>query len=63
MLQEKKAKVSFCKQIDTANQLCQRWTSWMEGQTYCYKLTCQGDTVQWFRNDGRSGTARIGEGD
>jgi len=46
-----------------ANQLCQRWTSWMEGQTYCYKLARQGDTVQWSRNDGRSGTARIGEGD
>jgi len=46
-----------------ANQLCQRWTSWMEGQTYCYKLTRQGDIVQWSRNDGRSGTARIGDGD
>ena len=44
-----------------ANQLCQRWTSWMEGQTYCYQLTRQGDTVQWSRNDGRSGTARIGD--
>jgi len=44
-----------------ANQLCQRWTSWMEGQTYCYKLTRQGDIVQWSRNDGRSGTARIGD--
>lgn len=42
-----------------ADQLCQRWTSWMEGQTYCYQLTRKGDTVQWFRNDGRSGTARI----
>lgn len=41
------------------NQLCQRWTSWLDGQTYCYKLTRQGDTVHWFRNDGRSGTARI----
>ena len=44
-----------------ANQLCQRWTSWMEGQTYCYKLIRQDDTVQWSRNDGRSGTARIGD--
>ena len=41
-----------------ANQLCQRWTSWLNGQTYCYKLTRQGDTVQWSRNDGRSGTVR-----
>jgi hypothetical protein len=44
-----------------ANQLCQRWTSWLDSKTYCYKLTRRGDTVQWFRNDGRSGTARIGD--
>jgi hypothetical protein len=44
-----------------ANQLCQRWTSWLEGQTHCYRLTRQGDSVQWFRDDGRSGTARIGD--
>src|SRR6476659_968927 len=37
-----------------ANQLCQRWTSWLESKTYCYKLTRRGDAVQWFRNDGRS---------
>ena len=43
------------------NQLCQRWTSWLDGQTYCYKLARQGDIVQWFRNEGRSGTARIGD--
>ncbi len=42
-----------------ANQLCQRWTSWLEGQTHCYRLTRKGDSVQWFRDDGRSGTARI----
>ena len=44
-----------------ANQLCQRWTSWLEGQTHCYRLTYQGDSVQWFRDDGHSGTARIGD--
>jgi hypothetical protein len=44
-----------------ANQLCQRWASWLDGQTYCYTLTVQGENVQWFRNDGHSGTARIGE--
>jgi hypothetical protein len=42
------------------DQLCQRWTSWMEGKSYCYKLTRQGKTVQWVRNDGRSGTAWLG---
>jgi hypothetical protein len=42
------------------NQLCQKWTSWMDGKTYCYKLSRHGATVNWVRNDGRSGTARIG---
>jgi hypothetical protein len=42
------------------DQLCQKWTSWLEGQTYCFKLTRNGSSVQWVRNDGRSGTARIG---
>ena len=41
------------------DKLCQRWTSWMDGQSYCYKLTRNGNSVQWMRNDGRSGTARI----
>jgi hypothetical protein len=41
-------------------QLCQRWSSWMDGKTYCYKLTRNGSTVRWVRNDGHSGTARIG---
>jgi hypothetical protein len=42
------------------NQLCQQWSSWMEGKSYCYRLTRDGATVHWVRNDGRSGTARIG---
>ena len=42
------------------DQLCQQWTSWMDGKTYCYRLTREGSTVRWVRNDGRSGTARIG---
>jgi hypothetical protein len=41
------------------DQLCQKWNSWMDGQTYCYKLTRNGSNVTWVRNDGRSGTARI----
>jgi hypothetical protein len=41
------------------DQLCQKWNSWMDGQSYCYKLTLNGDKVTWVRNDGRSGTARI----
>ncbi|MFD0987389.1 hypothetical protein [Methyloligella solikamskensis] len=41
------------------DQLCQKWNSWMEGQSYCYRLSKSGSTVNWVRNDGRSGTARI----
>lgn len=42
------------------DQLCQQWSSWMDGKQYCYKLTRDGASVQWVRNDGHSGTARIG---
>jgi hypothetical protein len=42
------------------DQLCQQWSSWMEGRSYCYRLTRNGASVHWVRNDGRSGTARIG---
>ena len=42
------------------DQLCQQWTSWMDGKAYCYRLTRDGATVRWVRNDGRSGTARLG---
>ena len=41
-------------------QLCQQWNVWMNGKSYCYRLTQKGQSVQWVRNDGRSGTARIG---
>jgi hypothetical protein len=42
------------------DQLCQKWRTWMEGNTYCYKLSQSGAQVRWVRNDGHSGTARIG---
>jgi hypothetical protein len=42
------------------DQLCQKWSSWMESRTYCYKFSLNGNAVHWVRNDGRSGTARIG---
>jgi hypothetical protein len=42
------------------DQLCQRWTSWMDAKTYCYRLSATGSSsVRWVRSDGRSGTARI----
>lgn len=42
------------------DQLCQQWGHWMDGRSYCYRLTKSGSNVRWVRNDGRSGTARIG---
>jgi len=45
----------------SGDQLCQRWTNWMDGKSYCYKFTLRGKAVSWVRNDGRSGTARIDE--
>ncbi len=41
------------------DQLCLRWTSWMDAKTYCYRLSGSGKSVRWVRSDGRSGTARI----
>lgn len=41
------------------NRLCQKWSSWMDGETYCYALSQNGRQVRWVRNDGRSGTALI----
>lgn len=43
----------------SGDQLCQKWTSWMDGEQHCYRLTRKGSTVHWVRNDGRSGTGRI----
>jgi len=42
------------------DQLCQKWTSWMDSKQHCYKLTREGSSVRWVRDDGRSGTARLG---
>jgi hypothetical protein len=42
------------------DQLCQRWNRWQGGKSYCYKLSRQGQSLAWVRNDGRRGTARIG---
>ncbi len=44
------------------NRLCQKWTSWYDGKTFCFTLSRAGsvDAVAWFRDDGASGVARIG---
>ena len=41
------------------DQLCQKWSSWLESKAYCFKLTRDGNSVHWVRDDGLSGTARI----
>lgn len=43
-----------------SDQLCQKWNRWLSGKSYCFKVRKQGQMVTWVRNDGRSGTARIG---
>jgi hypothetical protein len=42
-----------------ADQLCQRWNTWLDGQSYCFRLRQHGRTVHWTRNDGLSGVATI----
>jgi hypothetical protein len=46
----------------SGSQLCQRWSSWMEGKSYCYKLTRRGNSVRWVRNDGRPAARGSAEG-
>lgn len=41
------------------DQLCQKWSSWLKSKAYCFKLTRDGNSVHWVRDDGLSGTARI----
>jgi hypothetical protein len=41
------------------DQLCQKWSSWLEAKSYCFRLTRDGNSVHWVRDDGLSGTARI----
>lgn len=42
------------------SQLCQKWKRWLDGKSYCYKLSRKGSQVRWRRNDGRTGTVRLG---
>jgi hypothetical protein len=42
-----------------AGKLCQRWSTWLGGKSYCFKLRQDGPTVHWTRSDGLSGTATI----
>jgi hypothetical protein len=40
-------------------QICQQWNNWSDRRSHCYKFRIAGVRVQWQRNDGQTGTARI----
>ena len=45
--------------VDGAN-LCQQWPTWSDGQATCFTVEKTGaSTINWLRDDGKSGTARI----
>ncbi|MGO9544846.1 MAG: hypothetical protein ACLPPF_08640 [Rhodomicrobium sp.] len=42
-------------------KLCIQWQNWMEGRTHCFTMHRLSPTiVRWHRDDGKSGTARLG---
>jgi hypothetical protein len=58
----------FVKPNDTGkwwikdDQLCQRFTTWYKGTPMCFELYKTGDkSLNWIRNNGQKGTARIGQ--
>jgi hypothetical protein len=43
-------------------QLCQKWQTWYDGRPFCFQLK-EGENasqLRWYRDDGKSGLARIG---
>lgn len=43
------------------DRLCQRWTTWYDGRQFCFRISEAGESrISWTRDDGFSGTARIG---
>lgn len=58
----------FVKPNDTGkwwikdDQLCQRFTTWYKGAPMCFELYKTGDkSLNWIRDNGQKGTARIGQ--
>tara|TARA_R110000850_G_scaffold149576_7_gene272027 strand:+ start:130 stop:726 length:597 start_codon:yes stop_codon:yes gene_type:complete len=40
--------------------LCQQWPTWYDGKTTCFQIRKTGErSLDWIRDDGRSGKARI----
>lgn len=57
----------FAKPNDTgrwwidSDRLCQKFTSWYKGEPMCFELERIDDRrLKWTRNNGQTGTARIG---
>lgn len=43
------------------DRLCQQFTSWYKGAPMCFELIRTGErTLKWIRDNGQTGTARIG---
>jgi len=43
------------------SKLCLQWRSWMGGRAHCFTMHQLSPTVvHWRRDDGKSGTARLG---
>ncbi|MGF0537745.1 hypothetical protein ACQQ2Q_07095 [Agrobacterium sp. ES01] len=44
------------------DRLCQQFTTWYKGEPMCFELYRTGqNTLKWIRNNGQTGTARIGQ--
>ncbi len=42
------------------DQLCQKFPTWYKGKTFCFKLQLAGpNNLNWRRNDGYTGSAKI----
>jgi hypothetical protein len=43
-------------------RLCQQWPTWYKGRQFCFTISKIGENqISWLRDDGTSGTARIGD--
>jgi hypothetical protein len=42
-------------------KLCQKWQTWYDGKVFCFTIQKTSEAkIAWVRDDGYSGTARIG---
>ena len=44
----------------SGNRLCQKWQEWYDGRTFCFTVRqLSGNRIQWVRDDGKRGVARV----